>query len=402
MAYYLSPAGVMVQQLTNAGLPLSGGKVYIYSAGTVTPINSYTDSTGVTLNANPIILNSAGRLPNSIWIASNTAHKMVLKDSTGNTLSTIDSMYGINDPYNLNTTINNLPTGGGTANAQTVTNATPQTALTNGLLQWYIPANTNTGATTLNVDTLGAKNVFRNGAALVGGELQQNLAALLKYDGTQWELINPVILNGTYQTGTGTANTCVITPSPALSAYFTGYWTWFLPANANTGACTLNVNSLGAKNIFARGAALIGGELSTTVPALVVYDGTQFNLLNPQRFASSVTITQTGYASNPTGTLNYEILPDGKTVYCFLTANITGTSNANTMTWTGIPAVLQPVTTKFVLVSVEDNGTWQAGLIKINAASGTWNILKGFGGESTFTTSGVKAVAQIMFSYTLT
>lgn len=60
---------------------------------------------------------------------------------------------------------------------------------------WLIPANTNTGATTLNVTSpaggsaLGAKNVFWNGAACVGGELRQNVPALVGYDGTQFHII---------------------------------------------------------------------------------------------------------------------------------------------------------------------------------------------------------------------
>lgn len=59
---------------------------------------------------------------------------------------------------------------------------------------WFIPANTNTGATTVNVtpsgaSALGAKNVFWNGAACVGGELRQNVPAALIYDGTQFHII---------------------------------------------------------------------------------------------------------------------------------------------------------------------------------------------------------------------
>ena len=59
---------------------------------------------------------------------------------------------------------------------------------------WFIPANTNTGATTLNVtasggSALGAKSVFWNGAACVGGELRQNVPCAVIYDGTQFHII---------------------------------------------------------------------------------------------------------------------------------------------------------------------------------------------------------------------
>ena len=49
----------------NAGLPLSGGKVYTYTAGTTNPIATYTDSTGSIANTNPIILDSKGEA--GIW-----------------------------------------------------------------------------------------------------------------------------------------------------------------------------------------------------------------------------------------------------------------------------------------------------------------------------------------------
>jgi len=60
-----SPIGNGQQWFTNAGVPLSGGKINTYAAGTTTPIATYTDNTGATPNANPIILDSTGRY----WIA---------------------------------------------------------------------------------------------------------------------------------------------------------------------------------------------------------------------------------------------------------------------------------------------------------------------------------------------
>lgn len=65
----------------------------------------------------------------------------------------------------------------------------------------------------------------------------------------------------------------------APTAYSTGMRFHFIPASSNTGAATLNVNSLGAKNIFLNGAALVGYELLPRSPVVVEYDGTQFNLI---------------------------------------------------------------------------------------------------------------------------
>lgn len=63
------------QFLDNTGIPLSGGIVCTYASGTSTPQATYTDSTGSTPNANPIVLDAGGRA-NIWWTAQ--AYKVVL------------------------------------------------------------------------------------------------------------------------------------------------------------------------------------------------------------------------------------------------------------------------------------------------------------------------------------
>lgn len=82
-------------------------------------------------------------------------------------------------------------------------------------------------------------------------------------------------------TSGGSANAQTITLSPAITAYAAGQTFRFIAGNTNTGATTLNVNGVGAKNIYKNGAvALIGGELVSGGIISVVYDGTQFQLAN--------------------------------------------------------------------------------------------------------------------------
>lgn len=64
----------------NNGVPLAGGKVFTYTAGTTTKQATYTDSTGATPNANPVILDSRGEA--SIWLDQTLAYKIVLSPST--------------------------------------------------------------------------------------------------------------------------------------------------------------------------------------------------------------------------------------------------------------------------------------------------------------------------------
>ena len=77
------------------GAPLSGGKLYTYAAGTTTPQTAYTSSSGVTAHANPIILDSAGRVPGGeIWLSA-ASYKFVLNTSTDVLIATYDNISGI-------------------------------------------------------------------------------------------------------------------------------------------------------------------------------------------------------------------------------------------------------------------------------------------------------------------
>lgn len=54
------------QFFDSAGEPLAGGMLYTYQPSTLTPKNTYVDSTGSAFNTNPIILDSAGRC--KVWL----------------------------------------------------------------------------------------------------------------------------------------------------------------------------------------------------------------------------------------------------------------------------------------------------------------------------------------------
>lgn len=74
------------------GLPLAGGQLFSYAAGTTTPQPTYTDSTGSTPNANPVILNARGEAP--VWLNPDLTYKFVLADQFGNQLWTADNVPG--------------------------------------------------------------------------------------------------------------------------------------------------------------------------------------------------------------------------------------------------------------------------------------------------------------------
>jgi hypothetical protein len=117
MTVSLSPiAGAGWQFFNNSGVPLAGGKLYTYAAGTTTPQVTYSSSSGSTPNANPIVLDSAGRVSGSsgVWLTDGLAYKFALKTSVDVQLWTADNISGINDFSSLTPIIYNA-TGTGSA-----------------------------------------------------------------------------------------------------------------------------------------------------------------------------------------------------------------------------------------------------------------------------------------------
>ena len=102
--------GVGWQFFDNNGVPLAGGLIYTYAAGTTTPQATYTTSAGTVAHANPIVLDSAGRVPGGeIWLLF-ANYKFVLQTSAAVLIATYDN---INPATGVVPTISNF-TGDGT------------------------------------------------------------------------------------------------------------------------------------------------------------------------------------------------------------------------------------------------------------------------------------------------
>lgn len=141
-------------------------------------------------------------------------------------------------------------------------------------------------------------------------------------------------------------NTITGTMTPALDSYSAGMLVVFTPAVTNTGATTININGLGALDIFKGTAtALAAGDLVAGTPALLLLDSgaDDFVLLNPQtataELSGSFTATMTGVVGTVQASVTYVVFGP----FAALTFPIffSGTSNANTRTITGLPAAVQ-------------------------------------------------------------
>jgi hypothetical protein len=93
-------------QFSNAlGLPLAGGKLYTYLAGTTTPVATYQDQDLTTENENPIQLDSAGSC--MIWLDPAKSYKFVLKSALGITQPgwPVDNISGAANTVSLTPTL---------------------------------------------------------------------------------------------------------------------------------------------------------------------------------------------------------------------------------------------------------------------------------------------------------
>lgn len=175
------------QFLSNTGVPLASGKVFMYVPNTTTFKNTWQDAAQVTLNTNPIILDSSGRA----LIYGSGVYRQLVQTSAGvtiydalttSTLTQTDVGYFIGNA-----------TSTGSANAQAVATTTPSTfALTTGFTLTFKPGFTNTGAMTLNVSGTGIKPVvkpaYTGQAVLTGGEVVANSMTAVVYDGANYML----------------------------------------------------------------------------------------------------------------------------------------------------------------------------------------------------------------------
>jgi len=319
------------------------------------------------------------------------------------------------------------------------------TAYTTGGCLVFNGDTSNTGAATINVDSVGVKSILnRAGSALADGDITANKPTTICYDGTQFIIqgdggatavgtgltISGVTISpdtavlqtrATLQAGTSTycrsttgnaTYTCSITP--ALTTYTTGGCLVLNADFANVTTATVNVNSLGAKSILSRtGGALSAGDIAANKPITVCYDGTQYiiqgdgaggavsagtGILVSGSTVSADTAVMQSRATQQAGTSNYCRSTTGNTTYtCTLTPTLTAYStggclvlNADTANTTTATINVDTLGAKSILNRA--GSALVAGDITANKPisvcyDGTQFIIQGDGGGSTITYS---------------
>ena len=321
MAVSISPCFNGFQFFDNDGLPLSGGKLFQYEAGSSTvEQTTYADSLGAIENANPIVLDSSGRLPTDLWLVDGQAYNLILTLPDGTTvLQGIDNVVGVVASNQIATSINiwneitDTPTYVSGTTFLVPGNLTSEFAVSNrvqveypgptylyGTVDSVAFSSPNTQVVLVNDSTAqnnGMSKVFwssnvTNGKTVDAGAVSYNVESRYTNPltaGYQIKNLKTLVRNLTTQadsltqvwTTTG-VDTYVITPSPAFTSYTTGMVFVVKFANTNTGACTINVNGLGAKSLFQYSSALVKNNpiIIAGMISQIAYDGTDFIVLD--------------------------------------------------------------------------------------------------------------------------
>lgn len=180
-----------------------------------------------------------------------------------------------------------------------------------------IPAVTNTAATTLAITPSGgaaltAKSVFYNGVALTGSELKLNVPVVIAYDGTQFNILSPVV-------GAGTKKVVVTTYDVSTTGSLGITGAGFKPSSYaiyasidSTSAFSIGMSDGTATGtMYDRnpdGAGTYGNTSSSSyVAALSTGGATQATLAHSSMDSDGITLTK-AKSGSPTGTARLMIL----------------------------------------------------------------------------------------------
>jgi len=205
----------------------------------------------------------------------------------------------------------------------------PPIIYSDGLRARFKVGNTNTGASTVNINSIGVKTIKKNNGTddLEVGDLTEDALVEIQYISTLdiFELVwsTPIATKKdiqhnsySYAIDTGSVNTYETDLIPIITAYKDGMTVYIKITNENTGDSTLNLNSLGAKQILdLDNRVLLGAELLAGVPYVFIYSvsADKFYLQSKPDSAGGVSTGDTiqSYAASKAGWL---LMNDGYTL----------------------------------------------------------------------------------------
>lgn len=243
-----------LRALDASGDGISGAKVYLYETGTTTPVTAYTDAGAGTAHPTPLVADGGGTFV-ELFVSGSAGVKVDVTDSVGASLDgyPVDPVYPESDASTGAANVTFAPTtdlpetdtqaaieavdakvrvleagatGGadiyttaGTATAYTIA-VTDVTAYATNDRYWIRVDQTNTGAATLNVQSAGAKDVYKYDSAgaaavVVAADLVIGSEYLVHYDGTQFVIISERLARAADSVWEAGTSAVQYAPSPA-------------------------------------------------------------------------------------------------------------------------------------------------------------------------------------------
>lgn len=375
----------------NDGKPLNGGRLFSYQSATSTKIATYSDSLGASPNANPVVLDFRGEA--QVYIPPNVNFKFVLAppgadDPPTNPIWSVDPVVNAQ----LLTLYGGVDTG--SANAYVLTFTAQFSAYADGIIIYWIPANTNTGPSTINVNGLGAVAIVnQDGSVLRPGQIIANNVIGILYKGTGFILLNVNAVGLTPSVNTKNANyTFAISDAYNIVLHTdASVWSYTVPADATTnfaiGTSIEVINQSGNTLIIApaggvtlyqyggfSGSGLVSGNITLNAASATFITKTAANTWQQS------TITSIGSSAIYTGTITGMTAGITGNVFClslngiaqvYINANLVGISNTTAMTLTGMPVAFRPsVARTCISVGMRDNGVDSIGGVASVATTG--------------------------------
>lgn len=305
------PPQIKTRYFDSKGKPLAGGQLFTYSAGTTTPLATFTDATGTVQNPDPVILDSTGAA--SVWLSQNSAYKFVLEDVNGVIQWTVDNVTVSNSTGQstiftggtiLNATVfqNGLSDTGGAVNFSAgPTHTLPiKVGTVAGL-----PATCTIGEEYFATDAIAGENVYLCSATNTW--TQQGFGLPFNFIAAGTNLNHLTMGNGSTFDTTGTAivnfGTASATTPAAVGAA--------LPATCSVGQIFFNTAVTAGSNVY----------LCTSTNTWTQVSGSGSSTPSWASVLGGATNTGTGFVLAPTvtGTIPWTVnCPPGLTVDCFL------------------------------------------------------------------------------------
>lgn len=349
------------QFIDSAGIPLAGGFVYTYAAGTTTPQATYTDSTGATANSNPIVLDARGEA--NIWLGSAT-YKFKLTDSNGTEIWTVDNISaptsGLSPVLSGNVTIDSntagtaltiTQTGTGLALKVEDTSSDPTPFVIDATGQVGIGTISPATALDVNDGTIQLSSSGTSRATLAADASNTTLSSV----GSRGLILNANSTNLIYGTSSGYVG--IKNASPTVELDITG-------AIKTSGAATIGGNTAVTGTLSATGnISTSAGNITATAGSVTA--GTTMSV------GTTLSVDTIAEKTSGSGvTIDGVLLKDGITAASSIiisSGTLTATTSGTSIEFTGIPTWAKRITVMFNSVSFTSGETL---LVQIGPSGG--------------------------------